>query len=177
MFAKTFRNSLLASSLLIGASLLVGPAAMADPDPVTAVINEVNEVSFVPEMLDREIDQDATESNFPLGTLIIQNNNVNGWELEVRSENNGELRLDGTSNTHKIAYGTLTLESDFPESSTDTITPNDTDALFASGDYSTAVAGEESRVVRSTLVTGNLPAGTYSDILVFTLTSKEGAPD
>ncbi|MGI8935141.1 MAG: hypothetical protein ACR2FS_13815, partial [Phormidesmis sp.] len=92
MFAKTFRNTLVASSLLIGASLLVGPAALAagDSGVVTGTVAAVNAITFTP-ATGTAITGGAAVPAYPMGTLDVQDNAAAGWLLEVSSANGGEL--------------------------------------------------------------------------------------
>ena len=182
MFAKTFRNSLLASSLLIGASLLVGPAAMADDPEVSSEatdvggsINLINSIDF--DTTSHGFERVITANTFELGVLKIQNNNPTGWSLAVTSENGALVNVDNNSET--IAYTKLALAAPTGV----TLTTYETGALTAEQSQVLAAAGFNSIVagaVSDFTLTAHTPAdlssvasGEYRDTLSFTLTSNE----
>ena len=176
MFAKTFRNSLLASSLLIGASLLVGPAAMAEPSggEVSGTVAPISTVTFTPTTETAITAGDAVAA-YPMGTLAIQNNSNAGWTLDVRSANGGELRNVVGETTYKIEYTNLTSA---PVDGA-TITPVTfasaiTDIELIDAVYDNAVAAGVSNVAVTAAIAADqhVPAGTYTDTVTFTLTSK-----
>ncbi|WOD41166.1 hypothetical protein [Nodosilinea sp. E11] len=181
MFAKTFRNTLIASGVLVGASLIAGPAALAAPDadPATsagaanstsATVELINRVTFVP-ALTTTVQPVTTQTDmaFPLGTVAIRNNHVNGWNLNVASANSGKLKM-GT--THELSYSAITLAE--TADITEAIINPASGGILGTGDFSARVAGgtEAINVSASLTVPSNVAAGVYTDTLTFTLTSK-----
>ncbi|MEA5448722.1 hypothetical protein VB780_09105 [Leptolyngbya sp. CCNP1308] len=175
MFAKTFRNTLIASSLLVGASLLAGPAALAATDngEATGTVQAVNTIDFTP-ATGTAITGGAAELAYPMGTLALQDNATAGWTLEVSSLNGGKL-LHTVTPANVIAYTQLTTD----DLGASTATPVDFvaaatnyelhdslfDAVVAEGVTGIAVTAE--------IAAGQwVPVGTYADTLTFTLTSK-----
>ena len=184
MFAKTFRNSLLASSLLIGTSLLVGPAAMADESGPTNVssgsssgeIEVISTIEFTPNA-NGEINRAVSSPNYDLGTLAVTNNNYHGWILEVASANGGQLVIEGGG--HEIEYTAVTTGGiGASEATARTLANANTEYQLHDFGFDSEVANGVTGVpVTATLGnTQNVPAGVYSDTLTFTLTSKD-APD
>ncbi|MGB3516125.1 MAG: hypothetical protein WBA43_06705 [Elainellaceae cyanobacterium] len=175
MFAKTFRNTLVASSLLIGASLLAGPAALAATDngEVTGTVQAVNTIDFTP-ATGTAIIGGAAVPAYPMGTLALQDNSAGGWTLEVSSLNGGEL-INTVTPTDVIAYTQLTTAVlgastatpvDFAAAATNyTLHDSPFDPVVAEGVTSVAVTAA---IAADQFV----PVGTYADTLTFTLTSK-----
>ena len=176
MFAKTFRNSLLASSLLIGASLLVGPAAMANPatdgGAASGEIEVVNTIVFDP-VVDAPITRGESVS-FDLGTLDVTNNHANGWTLEVESTNGGVLRVgeDGATISYtNVTTGAMGASNATPR----TLATAEQKYMLHDSDFDSAVAAGVTGVAVSATLTNThqAPTGIYSDTLTFTLTSKD----
>lgn len=172
MFAKTFRNSLVASSLLIGASLLAGPAMaqVSDGDVVSGDVTPINAITFVG-TTGTTITGGAAVAAYPMGSLTLQNNAGAGWTLDVASANGGELQYL----TNSITYTDLTTAAIAGA----TVTPVDlataaTDEEVIDAAYNIDVAdGVTGVAVTAAIAAGQyVPAGTYSDTLTFTLTSK-----
>lgn len=176
MFAKTFRNTLFASSLLIGASLLTGPAALADADGVSGVISEVSTVTFLGTE-GTPITTGTPMPAYPLGNITVRDNRSAGWGLTVSSLTGGKLLH--TNGTTSITYTQLTTSADIGVSvatPVDLVTTNAALRLHNSV-FNSAVAAPGGVQVNVTADLGtpatNLPAGTYSDTLTFTMVTKE----
>ena len=177
MFAKIFRNSLLASSLLIGASLLVGPAAMAEDDSlsvnsdddVTGVVHLINEITFTPAD-PTAIVADAGATGFVMGELSLRNNHVNGWTLSVESTNQGKLQ----NGSYAIEYTAVTAAAVEGETTNSSVDPATGGNLIVA-DYTAAVAaGVDEVQVTANIASGqHVPAGEYTDTLTFTLESED----
>lgn len=172
MFTKNFRNSLVASGLLIGASLLAGPAALAASDNgvVSGDVTAVNTIDFTG-TTGTAITGGAAVSAYPIGTLTIQNNDPDGWTLDVASANGGKLKFG----SNVITYTDLTTAAIAGA----TVTPVDlttpaTDEEVIDAAYNVDVAdGVTNVAVTAAIAAGQfVPAGTYSDTLTFTQTSK-----
>ncbi len=176
MFAKTFRNTLLASSLLIGASLLAGPAALAasDSGEVTGTVAAVNAITFAP-ATGTVITGGAAETAYPMGTLDVQDNTANGWLLEVSSLNGGEL-VNTVTSADVIAYTQLTTGAIGTASTATPVTfvAAATDYSLNSSAFNAAVATGVTLVPVTANIAANqfVPVGTYADTLTFTLTSQ-----
>ena len=187
MFAKTFRNSLLASSLLIGASLLVGPAAMADgphtdSDDITANVPVYREVGFSPSA-QLSLDSDAAVSAHEVGTLYIRDNDPSGWSLQVSSANGGKFVHE--DNDDEIVYTALRVDGNVGgnESASLTLSPavgegtENTGMLFTNAAYHTDVSDGVDNI--SLLVDiaedarKGISAGDYSDTLTFTMMAND----
>ena len=179
MLSTFSRNTLIASTLLVGASLLVGPAARAadDLDPATnsgdaevsATVELINRVTFGPAETTRVQPVTAqTDIAFPLGTVTIRNNDPDGWNLNVASTNAGVLKFGA----HTLSYSTITL-ADTNDITESPVNPT-TGGLLATGDFSARVAGGTEEINVSALLTvpTTVAAGEYTDTLTFTLTSK-----
>lgn len=176
MFAKTFRNSLLASSLLIGASLLIAPVAMAaeddlsvnDDGDVTGVVHLINEITFAPAE-PTPIVADTGATGFVMGELSLRNNHANGWTLSVESANEGKL-INGD---HVIEYTNLIADSVEGETTNNFVNPATGGSLIVA-DYTAAVAaGVDEVQVKADIASGqHVPAGEYTDTLTFTLESE-----
>lgn len=174
MFAKIFRNSLVASSLLVGASLIAGPAALAGPNDVSGTIAEISTVAF-----------DGTEgtaiitgtaaTSYPIGSLTVRDNRSAGWGLTVSSANGG--KLVHTNATDSITYTALTTPIIGSSTATpvNLVAPNAALRLHNS-DFNSTVAAPAGVTVNVTANLGTpseaLPAGTYSDTLTFTMVTK-----
>lgn len=171
MFAKTFRNSLIASTLLVGASILASPAAFAQV--VSGTVATANTVTFDGDE-GTAIVPGVARPAYPLGTLDIQNNDPDGWTLTVSSANGGKLT---NATTHDIVYTAITL-ADIPGVTETSATP--TLSTTAASQLSTAAFSESvANGVTSIAVTASIsdtessvPPETYSDTLTFTLTSN-----
>ena len=175
MFAKNFRNTLVASSLLISASLLAGPAALADTDSgeVTGTVQAINTVVFTP-ATGTAITGGAAVPAYPIGTLAVQDNAAAGWTLGVSSLNGGEL-VNTVTPADVIAYTQLTTAA----IGASTATPVDFVAAATNYElhdsiFDAAVAeGVTGVAVTAEIAAGQfVPVGTYADTLTFTLTSK-----
>ena len=175
MSVKTFRNTLIASSLLIGASLLVGPAALAagDTGEVTGTVAAVNAITFTP-ATGTAITGGAAVPAYPMGTLDVQDNAAAGWTLEVQSLNGGQL-VNTVTPTDVIAYTQLTTANVGASAATPV------DFALAATDYplhdsafdAAVAAGVTGVNVTADIAAGQfIPVGTYADTLTFTLTSK-----
>ncbi|MBE9111158.1 hypothetical protein IQ273_17270 [Nodosilinea sp. LEGE 07298] len=176
MFAKIFRNTLVASSLLVGASLIAGPAVLAAPatddDTVTATVAEVNAVNFVGATT--AFTNGSAVPTFTMGTLDVQNNAAAGWTLDVSSLNGGKL-VNTVTAADVIAYTQLTT----PVIGASTLTPVDftnsgTDYMLHESEFNATVAAGVTLVpVTASIAAGQfVPVGDYEDVLTFTLTSK-----
>lgn len=179
MFAKTFHNTLIASSVLVGTSLIAGPAALAAPfvdsganNTVTATVAEVNEVEFVGATT--TFTNGAAETAFAMGTLDVQNNAALGWTLEVSSANGGKL-VNTVTPADVIAYTQITTANiGASTAAAKDLAVAGTDYQLHTSAFDAAVAAEVTGVV----VTANIaagqfvPVGSYTDVLTFTLTSK-----
>jgi hypothetical protein len=170
MFAKTFRNTLVASSLLIGASLLAGPAALAAPsiagDTVTATVAEVNVATFVGATT--AFTNGAAVPAFVMGTLNVQNNAAAGWTLGVASTNGGTLN----GATFNITYTDLTTGT-IGGSSATAVDPSTGGTLHDSAFDTVVAEGVTGVAVTANIGSGQfVPVGSYTDTLTFTLTSK-----
>lgn len=174
MLSTSFRNTLIASTLLVGASIiLASPAVMAqisDDGIVSGTVQEVNTIGFAPETETPIISGDAVAA-YPMGDLTIRNNAAAGWGLEVQSLNGGELVNGGES----ITYTALTVA----DITGVTITPVDlataatNEPLVTAAPYSAEVAGGITRAVTASIAAGqHIPVGTYTDTLTFTLTAN-----
>lgn len=174
MLSTSFRNTLIASTLLVGASILVSPAAFAgNSGQVSGTIAEINVVNFTaPSNATVTVGQGFTD-NFSLGSVTIQNNDPDGWNLSVASANSGNLKLGITS--HVIPYSAINL-GDVPgvTETTTPVSPADANpALLSTAPFSTTVASGTTAInLTATLTVPNVPAGQYTDTLTFTLTSK-----
>lgn len=172
MFAQTFRNTLVASSLLIGASLLAGPAAQAQVSGgvVSGDVSALSTILFTP-TTGTTITGGAAVAAYPMGSLAITNNDPDGWTLDVASTNGGELQFGANS----ITYTALTTAAIAGA----TVTPVNlaaagVDEEVITANYDIDVAdGVTAVAVTAAVAAGQyVPAGTYSDTLTFTLTSK-----
>ncbi|WP_017302084.1 hypothetical protein [Nodosilinea nodulosa] len=175
MFAKAFRNTLIASSLLIGASLLAGPAALAATDNgvVSGDVQAVNTITFTP-TTGTAITGGAAEPAYPIGTLDVQDNAANGWTLDVQSLNGGQL-VNTVTPTDVIAYDTLTTANIGASTATPVnfVAPATDYTLHDSAFDATVAAGVTNVSVTANIAAGQfVPVGTYADTLTFTLTSK-----
>ncbi|MBD2426266.1 hypothetical protein [Phormidium sp. FACHB-1136] len=179
MLSTSFRNTLIASTLLVGASILVSPAAMAaddpspasDPGDVSSTVELINRVDFAPAATTRVQPVTAqTDIAFPLGTVTIRNNDPDGWNLTVASTNAGVLEFG----THTLSYSTITLADTNDITETAGGVDPATGGLLATGGFSTRVAGGTEAINVSALLTvpADVAAGAYTDTLTFTLTSK-----
>lgn len=177
MLSTFSRNTLIASTLLIGASILIIPNAMAadDPDPasgdgqVSSTVELINRVTFAPATTTTvKPVTELTNTSFPLGTVTIRNNDPAGWNLNVASANDGLLEFG----THTLSYSTITLAP--TDNITETPVNPTTGGLLATGDFSARVAGGTEAINVSALLTvpTTVAAGQYTDTLTFTLTSK-----
>lgn len=175
MFAKTFRNTLVASSLLIGASLLAGPAALAATSngQVTGTVAAVNAITFTP-ATGTAITGGAAVPAYSIGTLDVQDNATAGWILAVSSANGGEL-VNTVTPTDVIAYTQLTTGA----IGASTATPVDfaaaaTDYELHNSAFDAAVAEGVTGVTVTAAIAADqfVPVGTYADTLTFTLTSQ-----
>jgi hypothetical protein len=185
MFAKTFRNTLIASSLLVSASLLAGPAAMAeDPEPVggpvSGVIAAISTISFDPPESAAALTRGDSNVSFPMGTLDITNNNPDGWKLDVASATGGVLRFTHNEVDYEIPYQNLTVGA-IPGGTIAAFTPTAGATATTTiplvdatrhDDVATGVTGVPVSATLANVVT-TLPAGTYTDTITFTLTSKD----
>ena len=107
MLSTSFRNTLIASTLLVGASILTGTAALAadpapvvtDPGTVEGTIAGVSEMTF-----DAPVSAALAAGTFQMGTLDIHNNDPQGWTLDVASGNGGRL----VHETNSAAFVTYT---------------------------------------------------------------------
>lgn len=174
MFAKTFRNTLVASSLLIGASLLAGPAALAATDngEVTGTVAAVNTITFNP-TTGTAITGGAAVPAYPMGTLDLQDNAAAGWTLNVQSLNGGQLRKVG-SPTDLITYTQLKTGNigSSTSASVDLATAATNEQLHNSLYDPAVAAGVTGVAVTADIAVGQfVPVGTYADTLTFTLTS------
>ncbi|MBW4483710.1 MAG: hypothetical protein KME14_14305 [Tildeniella torsiva UHER 1998/13D] len=169
MFAQTFRNTLVASSLLIGASLLAGPAALAQSsDGVSGDVQAVNTVTFTGAE-NTSITGGTGQSAYTIGTLAIQSNDPDGWELDVKSANGGEL----VNGSYDITYNDLTTAAITGATiNLVDVDTADTDEEVIDAIYDIDVANAVSVSVTANLVGEYVPAGTYSDTLTFTITGK-----
>lgn len=168
MFAKTFRNALVASSLLIGASLLAGPAAMAQE--VSGTVAPISSATFTG-TTGTAIVAGTAVSAYPMGSLAIQNNAPAGWTLTVASANGGKLNFGANS----ITYTALTTAAIAGATITPaTMTVAATAATVIDAAYNADVADGVTGVAVTAAIAANqiVPAGTYSDTLTFTLASK-----
>ncbi|PZV18516.1 MAG: hypothetical protein DCF21_08130 [Leptolyngbya sp.] len=175
MFAKTFRNTLVASTLLIGASLLAGPAALAATSTGTAngTVSAVNAITFTG-TTGTAITGGAAVGAYPMGSLALQDNSAGGWKLEVSSLNGGKL-VNTITATDVIAYTQLTTGA----IGAATITPVDfvaatTNYQLSLSAFDGAVAAGVTGVAVTADIAGSqfVPVGTYADTLTFTLTSQ-----
>jgi len=176
MLSTSFRNTLIASTLLVGTSILVSPAALAndpspasDPGEVSSTVQLINRVTFAPGATRTVQPVEAqTDIAFPLGTVTIRNNHPDGWNLNVASANAGVLEFG----THTLSYSTITL-TDTSDITETPVNPT-TGGLLATGDFSARVAGGTEAISVSALLTvpTTVAAGAYTDTLTFTLTSK-----
>jgi hypothetical protein len=191
MFAKTFRNSLVASSLLVGASLISGPAAVAqvtDGGQVGGNIAPISTLSFTDPTA--AVSTPLTTGSFPMGGLNIQNNDPQGWTVTVTSTNAGELQnQDATTPTDVyVTYSDLTVADALAAfgatpSLADPALANETlvDAPYTEAVAAAVVTSAVSATIATTgtvddgttsVAFASLPTGTYTDTLTFTLTSK-----
>jgi hypothetical protein len=190
MFAKTFRNTLIASSLLVGASLLAGPAALAQTasGEVGGNIAPISTLTFT--LPTAAASTTLTTGSFAMGSLNVRNNDPQGWTVVVTSTNAGELQnQDATTPANVyITYSDLTVADSLAAFDA---TPLLADPALVSqplvdAPHTAAVAAAvvNSAVSATIEVVGTvdgggtpvalagLPAGTYTDTLTFTLTSK-----
>lgn len=175
MFAKTFRNTLVASSLLIGASLLAGPAALAatDSGEVTGTVAAVNTVTFTP-TTGTAITGGAAVGAYPMGSLALQDNSAGGWKLEVSSLNGGKL-VNTVTPTDLINYTQLTTANVGASAATPVnFVAATTNYQLHLSAYDAAVAAGVTGVNVTAAIAANqfVPVGTYADTLTFTLTSQ-----
>ncbi|MGG6241889.1 hypothetical protein ACQ4N7_24980 [Nodosilinea sp. AN01ver1] len=174
MFAKTFRNTLVASSLLVGASLIAGPAVLAatDNDTVTATVAEVNTINFV--AATTAFTGGAAAPTFAMGNLDVQNNAALGWTLDVSSGNGGKL-VNTVTPAHAITYTQLTT-ANIGASVATPVTPTvatPSGQLHTSAFDATVAAGVTGVAVTANIAANQfVPVGSYTDTLTFTLTSK-----
>jgi len=174
MLTKTFRNTLVASSLLMGSSLLVSLPALAqvsDGDTVGGTVQAVNTIDFVPTATTQAITGGAAVTDFSMGTLSIQNNDPDGWTLNVQSANAGKLMF----NTNQIAYTGLEIGAIAGATpAAVTLSTANTDEEILNAVYDVDVAdGVTGVTVTADIASGQfVPAGLYTDTLTFTLTSK-----
>jgi hypothetical protein len=190
MFAKTFRNTLIASSLLVGASLLAGPAALAQTasGEVGGNIAPISTLTFT--LPTAAASTTLTTGSFAMGSLNVRNNDPQGWTVVVTSTNAGELQnQDATTPANVyITYSDLTVADSLAAFGA---TPSLADPTLASQTLvdaphteAVATAVVNSAVSATIAATGTvdggttsvalagLPTGTYTDTLSFTLTSK-----
>lgn len=190
MLSTSFRNTLIASTLLVGASILVSPAAFAqDSGQVGGTIETVNELTFTAPV---DLSADLTSGTLGMGSLTIRNNDPDGWTLQVRSANAGKLHRSTGSGITDIAattyipYTALTATG-APSGATTTslATITGTDANFVVAPYSVAFADSDGDAITisatlsngtfggdSAVARAGMPAGEYKDTLYFTLTSN-----
>lgn len=177
MFAKIFRNTLVASTLLIGTSLFVIPAALAAPvaddGDVQGNVSEINSIGFAPQS--SAIVPGVAQAEFSIGTLTIQNNAAAGWTLDVESENGGYLLEDiqGVPGTHTIPYTALTVATvaGAAHSSVSPTVETPSGRLITAV-YDLDVANEVGVGVTANIGAQYVPVGLYTDNLTFTLTSR-----
>jgi len=165
------RRFTIASILLIGASFVVSPVARANSDTVGGTVNAVNTVTFTGAGTAGAIDVAAGATDFVLGDIDIQNNDPDGWTLNVQSANGGKLMF----NTNEITYTGLNIDAIAGA----TITPvnlavANTDEEIITAAYDAAVAAGVSNVSVHADIAGSqhVPAGIYTDTLTFTITNK-----
>ena len=190
MFAQTFRNTLIASTLLVSASLLAGPAAFAAETGELNVggnIATVSAITFTQPAAASEVTLQSATS-FAMGSVHIQNNDPQGWTLEVSSANNGQLQNQSATPASAVyvEYTTLTIteQSAFGVAPA-SLAPTSAPQVLVNADYTQAVAaapvtGTVTAMIESTGTSGgtssiplaSLPAGNYTDTLTFTLASK-----
>lgn len=185
MLSTFSRNTLIASTLLVGASLLVGPAAMAANDPVSvddgdtvsATVELINVVTFTPEPAPTTLKPEEALSNvsLSLGSVTLRNNSAGGWELKVASANNGTLNSAVGGTTYELPYGAITLAAATGVTPSTPVAATTAGAVLATGVFSTAVAGGTDPIAVTATITSaatTVPAGSYTDTLTFTLTAK-----
>lgn len=175
MLNTTFRNALVASGLLVGATLLITPAALAQESggQVTGVVSDVSTLVFAP-TTGTAITAGQAVAAYPIGSLTITNNNDAGWALQVKSAHGGELRYTVGLDTYAIAYTGLTVaDIDGATITPVTFAAADTNVSLITAPYSSAVAAGITRTSTAAIAADqHVPAGTYSDTLTFTLTSN-----
>lgn len=173
MFATSFRNTLIASTLLVGASLLAGPAAMAaeDTDTVTGTVSTVTSVNFVG--TGGTITPGVAVPAFTMGDLTIQNNTAGTWNLTVSSLNAGNLENAG--GTVSIPYTNLDVADiggiDFTAVASPSVAAQD---LALAAPFNTTVAGGATSAVTASIsaAASSVQADVYTDSLTFTLTAN-----
>ncbi|WP_156119720.1 hypothetical protein [Leptolyngbya sp. KIOST-1] len=176
MVVKTFRNTLIASSVLFGASLIAGSAAMAAPatddGTVTATVAEINAISF--EGATTAFVSGSAVPAFAMGTLDVRNNASAGWTLGMSSANGGRL-INTATPAHVITYTALTT-GDIGASTATAVTPTvatPSGQLHNSAFDAAVSAGVTGVNVTASIAAGQfVPVGSYTDTLTFTLTSK-----
>ena len=180
MLSTSFRNTLIASTLLVGASILVSPAAFAgsvsDDDSVSGTIQPINEVVFTGRQTVSNLTPgQASTPAFLMGSVHVHNNHGSGWTLSAASANAGKLQYThaATSNTYSISYTNLAVATAPGQTSnTPFASPTATAAQVVGADYSAgAAAGVDLDVTATIGDVGHPPAGTYTDTITFTLTS------
>jgi hypothetical protein len=190
MFAKTFRNTLVSSSLLVGASLLAGPAAQAQiaNGEVGGSIAPISTLTFT--LPAAAALTPLTAGSFAMGSLNVRNNDPQGWIVVVTSTNAGELQNQAATTPANvyITYSDLTVADSLAAFDA---TPLLADPALVSQTLvdaphteAVATAVVNSAVSATIAATGTvdggttsvalagLPTGTYTDTLTFTLTSK-----
>lgn len=175
MFAKTFRNTLFTSTLLVGASLMVGGIAKADTTSggeVGGTVAAESAVVFTTNGTAGTINAAAGQTNFLLGTLKIQNNDPDGWTLAVKSASGG-LLADSVSG-EDLAYTAVTVATVPGQTTNTSVTPTTTDTQIVVAGYHDDVAADVGVTVNITCdITGEeVPAGTYKDTLTFTISNN-----
>ena len=171
MFNNIFRRTLAASALLIGASVWVAPIAKAADDNGT-VSGEVAAINTVDYTAPNQFTLDPTNGNTDqdFGSVVIQNNDNDGWTLTVTSTNNGNLNNATFGNIPYTDFEanrgagvidvTITGGADTIEDVAALTCADSTGCTYA---ITADIAGA---------AIDGMAAGVYSDLLTFTLTSK-----
>lgn len=167
MIAKTFRNTLVASSLLVGTSLLIGSAALAEE--ISGDVPIYREAVLSPTEIVIDTD-DAIAATF--GTLFIRDNSAAGWKLTVTSANGGLLE----NGTHGIAYTGLTTDDvNGVQANALTLAEGVAGTLFATQSYSNAVSTGVTVDLTADIAVDarkGVPSGVYTDTLTFTMSAQ-----
>ncbi len=164
-FTSTYIKTIFLTSI---ASLLLIPHAQAETDSgtVTGNVGLVEEVSYDPPALINLNSDPVDGQAYDFGTVHIQSNDTDGWELEVKSANGSVLK---NSSDNSIPYTDLNSRGPGAVGQIN-LSNADTGALMARSSDLLCISGCDislQTIINAATVRSS-PAGNYSDVLTFT---------